>query len=82
MDVSKLENDLISEIRLKPLQAKTYLLINCHGKMSSKAIANMLGITEESASKTANELMEMGAFIDMPNDEFEAMHPRFRLRPA
>ena len=21
--------------------------------------------------------MDLGAFIDMPNDEFEAMHPRF-----
>ena len=21
--------------------------------------------------------MDIGAFIDMPNDEFEAMHPRF-----
>lgn len=77
MDLSKLENDIISEINLSPLQAKTYLLVNCHGKMSSKKIAENLGIVEESASKAANELIDLGAFIDMPNDEFEAMHPRF-----
>lgn len=77
MDVSKLEKDLISEIKLNPLQAKAYLLVNCQGKMSSKKIAEKLDIPEESASRTANELIDLGAFIDMPDDEFEAMHPRF-----
>ena len=45
--------------------------------MSSKKIAEKLDIPEESASRTANELIDLGAFIDMPDDEFEAMHPRF-----
>lgn len=83
VDVSKLEGDLVSEIKLEPLQAKVYLLVNCHGKMSAKTIAGKLNISDESASKTANELMELGAFIDMPADDdgggdaYEAMHPRF-----
>lgn len=77
LNISKLEDDLISEIKLEPLQAKAYLLINCHGQMSSKAIATRLHITAEAASKVAQELMQMGALIDMPDDEFEAMHPRF-----
>ena len=77
MDITNLEDDLISEIKLEPLQAKTYILITCRGKMSPSIIAKELGITYKSASDTANELMEFGALIDMPNDEFEAMHPRF-----
>ncbi len=77
MDLSKIENDLISEIKLQPVQAKVYLLITCHGKMSSEAIAEKLKISEEDAKKASRDLMTLGAFIDISETEFEAMHPRF-----
>jgi len=31
MDSSKLENDLVSELKLSNLQAKVYLLVTCYG---------------------------------------------------
>jgi len=77
MDYSRLENDLISEIKLTPIQAKTFLLINWYGKMSSVQIAEKLKISSEDAQKTATDLMTLGAFIDISETEFEAMHPRF-----
>ena len=77
MDSSKLENDLISEIKLSPIQAKTFLLITWYGKMTSLQIADKLKISSESAQKTATQLMNLGAFIDISETEFEAMHPRF-----
>ena len=77
MDYSRLENDLISEIKLTPIQAKTFLLINWYGKMSSVQIAEKLKISSEDAQKTATDLMALGAFIDISETEFEAMHPRF-----
>ena len=77
MDSSKLENDLVSEIKLTPIQAKTYLLITWYGKMSSLQIADKLKISSEFAEQTATELMGLGAFIDISETEFEAMHPRF-----
>lgn len=77
LNLSKLENDLIAEIKLSPLQASTYLLVNCHGKMTAKAIAEKMGIAAGDAAVAAAELVGMGAFIDMPGGEFEAMHPRF-----
>jgi len=77
MDSSKLENDLISEIKLTPIQAKTYLLVTWYGKMSSIQIADKLKISSESAQKTGTDLMSLGAFIDISETEFEAMHPRF-----
>lgn len=77
MDLSKIENDLISEIKLQPLQAKVYLLITCNGKMSSVTIAKKLKISEEDAQKASRDLMTLGAFIDITETEFEAMHPRF-----
>ena len=77
VDSSKLENDLISEIKLTRIQAKIYLLITWYGKMSSLQIAHKLKISSEYAQKIATELMGLGAFIDISDTEFEAMHPRF-----
>jgi len=77
MDSSKLENYLISELKLSPIQAKTFLLITWYGKMTSLQIADKLKISSESAQKTATQLMDLGAFIDISETEFEAMHPRF-----
>ncbi len=74
---SRIENDLISEIRLEPIQAKVYLLVTCYGKMSSTEIAEKLKISLDDAQKVAKELMTLGAFIDFSETEFEAMHPRF-----
>ena len=65
MDSSKLENDLISEIKLSSIQAKTFLLVTWYGKMSSMQIAEKLKISSEYAQKTATDLMSLGAFIDI-----------------
>jgi hypothetical protein len=77
MDISRVENDLISEIKLNPLQAKVFLLVTCYGKMSSSTIAEKLKISTNDALNTAKALMSLGAFIDISKTEFEAMHPRF-----
>lgn len=77
MDFSKIENDLISEIKLQSVQAKVYLLVTCNGKMSAEKIAEKLNISQELAQKTSEDLMTLGAFIDITENEFEAMHPRF-----
>ena len=77
MELSRVEKDLISEIKLAPLQAKVFLLITCHGKMTPMAIAEKLKISTDDALNTAKALMTLGAFIDISETEFEAMHPRF-----
>lgn len=77
MNISQIEKNLISEIKLTPLQAKTFLLITCYGKMESFQIASKLSIPLELALKTAKDLIDLGAFIDISKTEFEAMHPRF-----
>ncbi len=74
---SRIENDLVSEIGLEPIQAKVYLLVTCYGKMSSTKIAEKLKISLDDAQKAAKELMTLGAFIDFSETDFEAMHPRF-----
>ena len=76
-DYSQIEKNLISEIKLTYIQAKIFLLIVTNGRMPIKQIAERLQISSSEALDNSKKLMDLGAFIDMPNDEFEAMHPRF-----
>jgi len=77
IDYSQIEKNLISEIKLSVLQCKIFLFVVTNGKMSAEQISQNLEISLKDASETSNELIDLGAFIDMPNDKFEAMHPRF-----
>ncbi|MDH3677218.1 MAG: hypothetical protein OEQ12_02835 [Nitrosopumilus sp.] len=77
MDMSQIELKLISEIKLNSIQAKTFLLVTCYGKMNIPQIAEKLNISKDLALETAKDLMNLGAFIDISETEFEAMHPRF-----
>ena len=72
-----LENQLVSELKLDPIQAKVYLLVTCYGQMSANVISEKLKISFDNAQKASEKLMELGAFIDISKTEFEAMHPRF-----
>ena len=76
-DFSQIEDLLVSEIRLSSIQARIFLLIVAHGKMNVENIAKKLEISPDDAFTNSKKLMELGAFIDMPDNEFEAMHPRF-----
>ena len=77
MNYEKIKNDLISEIKLTKNQAEVFLLVTLEGKMSANQIANTLKVSAEDALETSQKLVELGGFIDMPETEFEAMHPRF-----
>jgi len=77
MNYEKIKNDLISEIRLTQSQAEVFLLVTLGGKMSVSQISESLKISVDNALETSQKLVELGGFIDMPETEFEAMHPRF-----
>ena len=77
MNYEKIKNDLISEIKLTKNQADVFLLVVLGGKMSVSEIARLSDITVDEARKTSEKLVELGGFIDMPETEYEAMHPRF-----
>ena len=76
-DFSQIENLLISEIKLSPVQARIFLLVVVYGKMNAENIAKQLEISTDEALDNSKKLMKLGGFIDMPENEFEAMHPRF-----
>ena len=77
MNYKKIKNDLISEVRLTNSQAEVFLLVTLNGKMSVSQISKSLEISADDALETSQKLIELGGFIDMPETEFEAMHPRF-----
>ena len=77
MNYEKIKDDLISEVRLTKNQAEVFLLVTLKGKMSANQIAEPLEISVEEAMEISEKLVELGGFIDMPETEFEAMHPRF-----
>ena len=77
MNYEKIKTDLISEIRLTKNQAEVFLLVTLKGKMPASQISKSLKISVEAALETSQKLVELGGFIDMPETEFEAMHPRF-----
>ena len=76
-DYLQIEKNLVSEIKLTDIQAKIFLLIVANGKMPIKQIADRLQISSSEALDNSKKLIDLGGFIDMPNEEFEAMHPRF-----
>ena len=77
MKYEKIKNDLISEVRLTKGQAEVFLLVTLNGKMSVSQISESLEISVDDALEISQKLIELGGFIDMPETEFEAMHPRF-----
>ena len=77
MNYDKIKNDLIYEVRLTKNQAEVFLLVTLKGKMSANQISKSLDISIDDALETSQKLVELGGFIDMPETEFEAMHPRF-----
>lgn len=77
VDLSKIEESIIKELKITSLQAKIFLLVTIRGKMTSKEISAYSNISSMDAEKTCRELIEFGAFIDYGNSYYEAMHPRF-----
>ncbi len=77
IDLSKIEEDLTSVIKLTNLQAKIFLLIVTEGKMTAKKISNTLRISIDDAYSIGKQLIELGSLIEISENEFEAMHPRF-----
>ena len=75
--LTRIRNDLISEIRLSKNQADVFLLVTIEGKMEVDQIAKILEISTVDALETSQKLVKLGGFIDMSKTEYEAMHPRF-----
>jgi predicted transcriptional regulator len=79
VNIDTAEENIVSELRLSPVQAKVYVLVVKKGKMSAQEIAQHLNISEDEARQAATSLIQNGGFIDITKTEFESMHPRFAV---
>ena len=79
VNLDTVEDKLVSEVRLSPLQAKVFVSIIKKGKMTAEAIAKNLGISTNEALDAAKKLIDLGGFIDITKTEFESTHPRFAV---
>ena len=79
VNLDSVEEKLVSEVRLSPLQAKVFVLVIKKGKMTAESLAKNLVIPSTEALEAAKNLVELGGFIDITKTEFESTHPRFAV---
>ena len=70
---------LRSVLGLDQDEAQLYLLIVYSGKMTVSKIADAFNWNAEKARLCSTTLMKKGMFIEIKEDEFESLHPRFAL---
>ena len=79
VNLGDVEEKLVSELKLTPMQAKVFVLIVKNGKKTAENIAQSLGISDAQALEVAKSLVDLGGFIDITKTEFESTHPRFAV---
>jgi predicted transcriptional regulator len=70
---------LKSVLGLDPNEAQLYLLVVNSGKKTVSKIAEACNWNAEKARLYSTMLTEKGMFIEIKDDEFESLHPRFAL---
>ncbi len=77
--MSQFEEMLVSEIGLEKMHARVFLHVTTRGRSTVPKIASDLDISKDEALQAIKSLIKLGAFIDMPDSTYEAMHPRFTV---
>lgn len=70
---------LRSVLSLDANEAQLYLLIVHSGKMTVSKIAEACNWNAEKARRHSTMLTEKGMLIEIEDDKFESLHPRFAL---
>lgn len=75
----KCEFTIRSVLGLDANEAELYLLVVYSGKMTISKIAEACNWNAEQARLHSTKLTEKGMFIEIEDDKFESLHPRFAL---
>ena len=75
VNLNNVEEKLVSELRLSPIQTKVFVLIIKNGKMSAETMAKKLEISDSVALETAQSLVELGGFIDITTSNSTNVNP-------
>lgn len=80
VNLSNVEQAIVSELRISEDEAKAFLAIVKKGKMDAAKLSNMLGWDDEQrAFAAAKSLVGRGMAIEITKTEFESLHPRFAI---
>jgi hypothetical protein len=81
VNLSDVEDAIISELKISRDEAKVFLAIIKGGKMDPLKISVMLGWNndDQRALLTAKSLVDKGMAIEITKTEFESLHPRFAI---
>jgi hypothetical protein len=80
VNLSNVEEAIISELKISQDEARTFLAIIKNGKMDSARISSTLGWNDnQRAVLAAKSLIDKGMVIEITKTEFESLHPRFAI---
>ncbi|TLY03675.1 MAG: TrmB family transcriptional regulator [Thaumarchaeota archaeon] len=80
MNLSNVEEAIISELKVSDDEAKVFLAVVKKGKMDAAKISGALGWNDEQrALAAAKSLVSRGMVIEITKTEFESLHPRFAI---
>lgn len=80
VNLSNVEEAIISELKLSQDEARAFLAIIKNGKMDPARISSALGWNDnQRAILAAKSLIDKGMVIEITKTEFESLHPRFAI---
>ncbi len=80
VNLSNVEQVIVSELKISEDEAKVFLVVVKKGKLDAAKISSALGWNDEQrALSTAKSLVGRGMVIEISATEFESLHPRFAI---
>ena len=80
VNLSNVEEAIVSELRISTDEAKAFIAIVKKGKMDAAKISGALGWGDEQRAQSAGKsLVGRGMAIEITATEFESLHPRFAI---
>jgi predicted transcriptional regulator len=79
INISNIEEALVSELKISRKEAKVFILIIKNGKMDNEKMAKLLNWSVEDAEKVVKSLINKGMVIKINESDFESLHPRFAI---
>ena len=79
VNLSNVEQAIVSELRISDDEAKVFLAIVKKGKIDVASLSDALGWNEQHALAVAKSLVGRGMIIEITKTEFESLHPRFAI---
>jgi sugar-specific transcriptional regulator TrmB len=80
VNLSNVEQTILSELKISHDEAKVFLAVVRKGKMDAAKISIALGWNDrQRALAAAKSLVGRGMAIEITETEFESLHPRFAI---